>query len=870
MLRRSLAVLPLLLALACPGEKSDPLLPDAGLPDAPEDGGGADAGPECRRETFPAPTTGRCEAVIVDDLDDPTLPVGDDGEDAYVVPGARRVLRVGRHIELPGFPMSARRVADSPFAIVSDGGVDLEQLSVVNLDTGAVVDQRTLRERSDEALFLGLAATSTGDRVFVSGGGSNLVRVYDFDTATGQLTDAPSIRLATDTSDGYVSSLALLDDDRTLVATLMFGNQLVVYDVVDGEEVRRVSLPNGSLPYGLVVAPHTGPSDATAYVSLWSQGAVTSVEIGAGTAGTPIPVGKNPEGLALSADGSLLVVADSDSDSLSIVDTATRMRTRQLFLQGETAPRGSSPSAGTFSPDGTRFYAVSAGENAIDVFATADWTRIGRVPTMWYPTDVRALDDGRLVVVVGKHEGTGANTDPSRTDILDLVGGSVAVIAPEELGDEALARWDLEIARNNDRATRFHRVDCPDGAEDDFPIPQPGAGPSPRIRHVILVVRENKTYDAYFGDLTDASGAPHGNGDPSLVLIPSDRIEQVVPNTRELARTFALPDNYYSLAEQSVQGHVWTTMGRTTDFIERSWLTTWGRGFWTVPPAGIQDYGYPEEGSAFDWLVDNGITATNYGEIVSSRALAPNASFPGVVYNMGVPDVDKVRFLERRWQRTCALNQFTYVLLPNDHTFGGQPGRPTPSAMIADNDAAIGALVDAISHSSFWPETAVFIIQDDPQDGGDHVDNHRAPTLVISPWVKRGYVSSVHYNESSIWRTIQLILGVETPLNAYWANAAPMYDLFTSTPDFTPYEAIPRRWPEENNPGGTRSSFEAQSMRWDFSVPDEQPGLSRALWRHFHGTDAPWGVSRDELLEALEEEAEGDADGDVDEGVDEG
>jgi sugar lactone lactonase YvrE len=866
-MRRSTVLLLLSSALvlgvfACGDETSNPLVPEDSGPDAPELDASVDAGRSCRTESHPEPVAGRCSAVIVDDEDDPLLPVGDDGTEAYVVPGARRVLRVGTQVALPGFPMATRRIAETPFAIVTDGGVDVEQLSVVNLDTGEVVDQRTLRERSDEALFLGLAATSSGDRVFVSGGGSNVVRVYDFDVATGQLTDATPIRFATNVNDGYVASLALLADDRTLVATLLFGDQLVVYDTVEAREIRRIPLPNTSFPYDLVVAPHGSIDDATAFVSLWGADAVVSVELSSGVVGSPIGVGKNPEGLALSADGSTLVVADSDSDSLSIVDTATGVRTRQLFLQGETAPRGSSPAAGVFDPSGERFYVVSAGENAIDVFDPSDWTRIGRVPTMWYPTDVRALSDGRLVIVNGKHEGTGANLNPSRTDILDLVGGSLSIVPAELLDDESLARWDLEIARNNDRATRFHRVECPAGVDDDFPIPQPGAGPSPRIRHVILVVRENKTYDAYFGDLTDESGAPYGNGDPNLTLIPRDRIEQVIPNTRQLARTFSHNDNYYSLAEQSVQGHVWTTMGRTTDFVERSWLTTWGRGYWTIPPQGVQDMGYPEEGSAFDWLVDNDISATNYGEIVSSRALAPNGSFPGVVYNLTVRDVDKVRFLQRRWQETCFLQTFTYVLLPNDHTSGGQPGQPTPSSMIADNDAAIGLLADAISHSTFWPETVVFVIQDDPQDGGDHVDNHRAPTLVISPWVKRGYVSSVHYNESSIWRTIQLILGVEQPLNAYWANAAPMYDMFTSTPDYTPYEAIPRRWPEELNPGGTGTSFEAQSLRWDWSVPDEQPGLSRALWRHFHGQDAPWAVSRDEVLEALEEE---DEDGDSDE-----
>ncbi|MBX3246528.1 MAG: hypothetical protein KF901_05035 [Myxococcales bacterium] len=824
---------------------------DGGL-DEEVDAGPPDAGPGCRAEEHPTPAPGRCEARIADP--EATLRVGADGDAAYIVPGARRVLRLGTQVRLPGFPMRVRAVPGSDFAIVTDGGVASEQLSVVNLSTGEVVDQRLFRRRVDEALFLGLAISSDGRRVFASGGGSNVIRVYDFDLTTGQLEDRASITLADQVSEGYVSGLALLDDDRTLIAALLFGDQIVVYDTEAGVDVRRVALPDLSYPYDVVVAPHTSAADATVFVSLWRDRAVVPVEVGAGTVGEAITVGKNPEGLAISPDGATVVVADSDSDSLSILDVAARSRVRQRFVTSDAAPRGSSPSAGAFDATGDRFFAVNAGDNAVDVFETDGWTRLGRIPTMWYPTDVQVLTDGRVLLLAGKHEGTGANTNPSRDDILDLVGGSLSIVPAEEITPENLARWDLEIASNNDRATRFHEVDCEPEAPYDFPIPRPDAGaPSPHIRHVILVVRENKTYDAYFGDLTDDEGNPYGAGEPSLVLVPES--EQVIPNTRALARAFAHGDNYYSLAEQSVQGHIWTTLGRTTDFIERSWLTTWGRGYWRIPPQGIDgELGYPEEGGVFDWLVDNEISVTNFGQIVASRAAAPFGRYPGLVYNLSVRDVDRARFLEDRWLRTCQLSSFSYVLLPNDHTSGGQPGQPTPRSMIADNDHAVGILVDAISRSTFWPETVIFIIQDDPQDGGDHIDNHRSPMLVISPWVKRGYVSSVHYNESSIFRTIQLIFGVDEPLNAYWANASPMYDLFTSTPDFTPYEAIERRWPEEINPAGTGTAFEAQSLRWDFSVPDEQPGLSRALWRHFHGTDAPWAISREEILEALEGE----------------
>lgn len=850
MLRTCIGVL-LALGAAC-GDDGGATAEDLGADQGPLDSGP----PECLAMEPPSdPGPGDCEAVLIDE--EATLPVGDDEAGGYIVPGAKRVTRVGEVVELPGFPLAVYPVPGTAYALITDGGVAAEQLSVVDLRSMSVVDQRLFRRSSSEATYLGIDGTSDGSRIFVSGGGTNMVWVYDFDTATGQLTDRPALELAATTGDGYVGDLRLLADDRTLVATLLFGAQVVWWDTLTDSEIARLPLIENSRPFGLELSP----DESMLYVSLWDEAVVVPVDMSARTAGDPILVGKNPEGLALSPDGATLAVADSDSDSLSLIDVGTMARTRQLFIDGETAPRGASPAEVAFAPSG-RMFVVNAGENAIDVFEADSFERVGRIPTMWYPTDVVVVDDatspvdGAVLIVNGKHEGTGANTDPGTDDILDLVGGSLIKLEAGTFDDDDLAAWDAEIEDNNTRATGFLDVDC-GGAEYDFPVPEPGMGASSVLEHVVLVVRENKTYDAYFGDLTDAEGAPHGNGEPSLVLIPPDEIEQVIPNTRQLARTFAMGDNYYSLAEQSVQGHIRTTWGRSSDFIERSWLTTWGRGFYGIPPQGTATpLGYPEEGSVFDYFAAlDFVEVDNFGEIVSARSQAPDGQYPGLVYNMGVPDIEKAEWVGEQVHERCRLKDFTYVLMPNDHTFGRQAGRPTPKAMMADNDWAVGYLVDAISHSTFWESTVIFVIQDDPQDGGDHVDNHRSPLLVISPWAKRGYVSSVHYNESSIYRTIQLILGIEAPLNAEWANASPMYDLFTSTPDFTPYESIERVWPEENNPDS--GVMAAESAGWDFSMPDEQPGLSRLLWRHLRGTEPPWSV-RDELLELLEEEIEDD------------
>lgn len=285
--------------------------------------------------------------------------------------------------------------------------------------------------------------------------------------------------------------------------------------------------------------------------------------------------------------------------------------------------------------------------------------------------------------------------------------------------------------------------------------------------------------------------------------------------------------------EGMAQGHIWMTQGRTTDILERVWLNSTGYGRSYVAPNLTLIR--PDEGSAFDYFKAHDVSFDNFGEIVgSSESGGPRSGYPGFIFSLDTQDTERAAYLRRRWQAQCRLSTFTFAILPRDHTYGGSGGRPTPASMIAENDDALGDIVDAVSHSTWWPTTAIFVVEDDPQDGGDHVDNHRSPLLVISPWAKRGAISHVNTHEASIYRTIQLILGIDEPLNDFWQNAAPLYDLFTSTPDYTPYEHVARVWPNENNPSASTSALMWDAV--DFSEPDEQPGLSEWLWGHFHPT----------------------------------
>jgi hypothetical protein len=313
-------------------------------------------------------------------------------------------------------------------------------------------------------------------------------------------------------------------------------------------------------------------------------------------------------------------------------------------------------------------------------------------------------------------------------------------------------------------------------------------------------------------------------------------MDKVWPNFRDLARTFTVSDNFYNLAVQSTQGHQWTTYGRTTDFCER----TWSADARMVPLCGIGEVGRPEQGSVFDWVQGSGVRYDVLGEIVGSPSKLPvdyspiDGKYPGGPFqNITYNDLEKACHSAGRLRVACDFNAFVYMTLPNDHTVGVDPTNPTPETMCAINDEATGMVIDALSHSPAWPKTLVVITEDDPQQGGDHVDYHRTPLVMVSPWIKRGYVSKTHIDVASLHKLFAHILGLPYP-SVPVAKAGLPLDVFTSTPDYTPYTYQPHKWPIAC--GAAASKAESRITRsWDFSVADAQEGLGDQVVRWMRG-----------------------------------
>ena len=816
-------------------------------------------------------STFQSNCTVAAPSDEAKLPAGKQPDGSVILPGGQRIRPAGRLLDVGGFPLALRVLpsagASPRYVVVTDGAYGDEALRIVDLMAAdphaAVVATHAYPLTSETpeapALFYGLALTSDGKRLFVSNGGFDGADASSPDTGhfntidvftlaagsppTLTLDAAARIKLYFNADAGLARSrlpagIALSSDEKLLYVATQNDSTLALIDLSPavgapgyGAEIGRAVLP-GIGAYDVVL---DAPSH-TAFVSLWGgeKTGPTSFVDGVAVVDVtnpkaplammaPLATGKGAEAELLL--GGRLFVANADADTLSTIDIATKAVHSAGVSSGFA---GSSPNALAVDAQAMRIYVANADENAVEALDLTTLAPRGRIPTAWYPTAVAVLPDGSLVIASAKGLGIGATDHEKGPN--DFMKGTLQWVPRPS--DADLAAGDQIALDNLARPKSFQaQLTCPPSGEKRFPLRADEGSPTP-IEHVFLIVRENKTYDAILGDLAGA------NGDPKLVLFGGD----ITPNLHALATAFSNLDNFYANGDQSLQGHEWTTAAFSNDYSEKGWLTTWGRA---SRPAGAFASGVYEHlpeppVTAWNHFDKAGVLYHNYGEIVNTAgALQPfDSSYPGVFFDLGRKDVDKIQYvIDQLNDPTVTIEPFSYIGLPDDHTVGTEPGKPTPQSMVADNDEATGRFVDALSHSRWWASSVVFVIEDDPQDGGDHVEGHRSVCLAISPWIKRGYTSSVHYDDPALWRTINLALGL-APMNLFDGNAAAMYDLFTTTPDFGPYTFVPRTVPEAIN--GSDAPLADESLKIDFSRPDSAP-LGRILWRAVRGTEPPWG-----------------------------
>ena len=805
---------------------------------------------------YPQPQQGQCSAS--EPSGDAAAMTNSSG-DPIVLPDGRRLRPAGEartfdSDDLEGtFPFSALWVPGTRFVVVSDDGLDDNALRVIDVDRFAAgQDPQVALEEfpSPASLNYGLAITPDGIIYAASGREESTIFAFSIDTTTGALTRDTSKDILLDTDgadDSFPIGIDVTPDGTALVVAQVKDPTALFYSIEPSTYGQRLGAIDvgGEDHYAAMFDPF---ADQVAYVSVWNSQRV--VEVNLATQQTrKIDTGRQPQELVF-FDANYMGVAEALSDTIAIVDRTAAKVVATIPMDPNVALNSQSPTALAYDETNQRLYATLATQNAVAVFDVTPSTGAGQPPTlahagmipaMWWPTDVLVAgpsepNPGSLIILNGKGVGGGPKIDPLGPESHGTTGEQMrGGIQYVPFPDAAAMSTYTQTYEESNRVAELPgtpKVTCPDGADYDFPIPRTTEeGPSKQIEHVLFIVRENKTFDAIMGDM------PGVEGDPSLVLIPG-KMDEAFGNIRKIAQGFSHGDNFNHNAEQSIQGHFWTVFGRSSDYTERTWLTTWGRGTRTIPLQGIDQGTFPEQGGIFHWLERNGVAYNNMGELFGGLGMDNAYGSGGFVSTGGSrPDILDSCYIAGRARVMCDLKTFTYVWLVNDHTFGGEAGKPNPGLMIAVNDEATGMIVDAVSHSPLWESSLVVVIEDDPQDGADHVDTHRSIMVMASPWVKRGYVSHGHYDVPSLHKLFAHILGIPYN-NDIVANAAVPFDMFTSTPDYTPYEYIPRKWTDWScNPAGTRSAVEAEARQWDFTDPDDQPGLSEQVWRILHNGD---------------------------------
>jgi DNA-binding beta-propeller fold protein YncE len=739
-----------------------------------------------------------------------------------LLPSGWRIRPAGRQVSVGTLPLNLVTLSDGSLLVSNDG---YGENGVMQIDPASA--QLVWQARLHGA-WLGLARSGSGrpDTVWASGGPTN--RVYRFVRQAGTWS-VDSAALADSGARLFVAGIAPLPA-RGLVAVV--GNLSDSLYLLDAATLqRRAALAVGHRPYAAVA------DSVHLYVSNWGDSTVSvfDLSLAPSTRLSVLPVGPHPSALAL--HGSELFAALAGANGVARVDLASGKVVEQLTVALDPhAPLGSDPNALALAPDGRTLYVAMAGNNAIAV-VHVDSTAMrvaGLIPVGWYPTAVATAPDGKtLYVANGKGGGSGANADG--TYIGRVITGSVSMIPVPD--SAALARYTRQVYALSPYSNARIR-----------PTVQPSTRPT-GIKHVVYVIRENRTYDQVLGDVAA------GNGERSLALFN----DSVTPNAHAIVRRWVLFDNFYVNGEVSADGHEWTDRAFASDYNEKTWPQIYaGQRAWDLTSG--EDLANPHGAYLWDAALKRGLWVVNFGEMTESddedtrtpRPVRTNiaalraitaATYPGFV--LSIPDTVRAGIIAdsvASWDRQGRFPDLVIVWLPRDHTQGRAPGHPTPRAMVAENDLALGRLVETLSRSAAWPSLALFALEDDAQNGPDHVDAHRSVLLVASPYARRGVVDSTFYTTASVLRSIELILGLE-PLSQYDAAATPLWNAFSRRPSVTPFTHLPNVWPlGELNP----QAFRSRIPQRDLAEADraDETRLNWEIWTSVHPGSAPPPVRR--------------------------
>lgn len=773
----------------------------------------------------------------------------------------------GSHVGVDTFPISQIVSKDGRYLLVLNAGYNPPSISVIDVQARKELGRTPVPDG-----WLGLTFNSKGDRVYVGGGSRGVVYEFTFKSATGSLSKGRELKTVSEGALPFIGDVQVGEDDRRLYAANLYNDQVDVLDLETGAVTGHWKTDRR--PYRILVTP----GGRRLFVSSWGSGTVDQLDAATGERISRTRVGPHATDMVLLSKPApqeegkseniarLFVTASNTNNAYSFGVTKEGALTPLETINTSLTPLhpvGMTPSALALDPAGARLYIVCSDANAIAVadISEAQSRITGFIPTGWYPTAIASLPENSLAILNGKGLGSSANPNgPVPTEKNKPLYEGGPVVSPGYVGHtqtgtvafllapspEQISRMTEAVRRNSPYTDELAYGPIQD--EQTAYFTNTSGHPSP-IHHVIYIIKENRTYDQVLGDMEK------GNGDKSLTLFG----EKITPNLHRLAGDFVLYDNFYENADVSAEGHNWAAAAIAPDYTVKTWPSEYGHRKKNYDYEGGEPANTPPAGYLWTNALQAGISVRNYGEwaeniplrsVIGQRQIAglrdktllPVTDMNYRAFDLAYSDIDRAKEFLREWKGFDSQGkapQILIVRLGNDHTQGTAAGALTPLAFNAQNDYAVGMIADGVSHTKLWGTTAIFIIEDDAQNGPDHVDSHRAPAWVISPFTRRGVVDSRMYNQTSVLRSIELIAGLR-PMTHFDAAARPMFAAFSRQAVTTPYSAIePTYSITERNPGQAAGSRE--SARMDFTHEDriDDDELNSILWRSVKGTPPP-------------------------------
>ncbi|MDN3583689.1 bifunctional YncE family protein/alkaline phosphatase family protein [Mucilaginibacter flavus] len=783
-----------------------------------------------------------------------------------LLPNGWKLSPAGTSLPLGDLPLNIQLSASGKLLAVTNNGQSTQSVQLIDPKNEQLLDEKVVAKS-----WYGLAFSHNERKLYASGGNDNWI--YVFNIANNKLGKPDTIRLAPNKwpkNKVCPTGITVNKADTRLYTVTKEDSLLYIVDPTAGKTLKTVKLPAEAYACTL------SPDEKTLYISLWGGDKLGIYNITADKLIT-LNTESHPNELLLNKKGTILYVANANDNSVSVINTATHKILENIATAlFPTRLTGSTTNGLALSADEKTLYIANADNNCLAVFDVSkpgSSRSMGFIPVGWYPTNVKMLGK-KIIVSNGKGFTSMANpkgpqpvlktdnsgykqgaTNSREQYIGGLFKGTLSFISTPT--PVQLKAFTKQVYAN----TPFTSAKAKTAAgETGNPIPRRIGEKSP-IKYVFYIIKENRTYDQVLGDM------PQGNGDTSLCIFG----KKVTPNHHAIASEFVLLDNFYVDAEVSADGHNWSMAAYGTDFVEKTWPTSYGGRGGNYDFEGTRKAAYPRDGFIWDYCKRAGLSYRTYGEFVtdgnpgkaSLKSLEGHFCQQSPGFDLSVKDVKRTQIWAHDFDSLLAINavpRFNTIRISNDHTSGQRKGAISPIAAVGDNDQAIGQFIEHLSKSSIWKESVVFILEDDAQNGPDHVDAHRSPVFVAGPYVKRNQVIHGMYSTSGVLRTMELILGLP-PMSQYDAAAMPLFDCFTNKPDFSPYVTkAPQVDLEQRNVAVNESS--RRSEMFNLAKEDAAPDidLNEVVWKSVKGEKAIMPAPKRSAFVLLEPKKEEDDD----------